>query len=47
MCFWFNIKNKGIRREKHVTTAACPQKKVEQEHIKSSILLDTINFQTK
>ena len=47
MCFWFNIKNKGIRREKHDTTAACPQGKVEQEYIKSSILLDTVNSQTK
>jgi hypothetical protein len=28
MCFWFNIKNKGIRREKHDMTAACPQGKV-------------------
>ena len=35
MCFWFNIKNKGIRREKHDMTAACPQGKVEQEYIKS------------
>lgn len=43
MYFWFKIKNKGNHREKHDTTATCPQGKVQQMYIKSSILFDTVN----